>query len=356
MTTEYEKRPQNTATAAANGLTVSVIVPVHNGGEKFRRCLKQLSQLDPQPQELLVVADGDTDGSWQAAVDMSAHAFRLRTRKGPACARNYGAREARGDILLFIDADVIVPLDTIQQIQTAFAQQPSLDAVFGSYDDAPEASNFYSQYANLLLYYVHQNTREQATSFWAPCGAVRREVFRSLNGFDECYWEPSIEDRELGYRLKRSGANIRLLKTLQVKHLKSWTATALLQTEISRRALPWTDLVVEQRRFPDRMQPQVAGRIGLCVFWGLLAVITAVWQWPDIGPVFIAGFLCGLLLLNARLGLFFWKKRGPGFAVRAILWHWLTYSIKGCVSSLGFLRALVFGVSGRRRMPTPDLA
>ena len=141
----------------------------------------------------------------------------------------------------------------------------------------------------LLSHYVHQTGRERATTFWAACGAVRRETFHALNGFDECYWEPSIEDRELGYRLSRSGAHIRLLKTLQAKHLKAWTASSLLLADISGQALPWTDLVLEQRRFPDRMQSQVSGRLGLFVSWCLLSAIASVWIWPHLTLAFVVG-------------------------------------------------------------------
>ena len=48
-------------------LTVSVIIPVHNGGDKFRRCLLSVKALRTPPDEIIVVADGDSDGSWKLA-------------------------------------------------------------------------------------------------------------------------------------------------------------------------------------------------------------------------------------------------------------------------------------------------
>jgi glycosyltransferase involved in cell wall biosynthesis len=83
-------------------LTVSVIIPVHNGGESFRQCLSSLQTSIRPPDEIIVVADGDTDGSWRIAEASGAKVLRLPTAGGPARARNIGAKAAQGDILFFV--------------------------------------------------------------------------------------------------------------------------------------------------------------------------------------------------------------------------------------------------------------
>ena len=93
---------------------------------------------------------------------------------GPAKARNVGARAAIGDLLLFVDADVVVEPNTVDVVQSLFAADPKLDAVIGSYDDAPGQTNFVSQYRNLMHHYVHQHASAEATTFWGACGAIRR--------------------------------------------------------------------------------------------------------------------------------------------------------------------------------------
>ena len=70
----------------------------------------------------------------------------------------------------------------------------------------------------------------------------------ALGGFDEGYRQPSIEDIELGYRLKQAGHRIRLCKALQVKHLKRWSVVSLLKSDFFDRALPWTELILRDRR------------------------------------------------------------------------------------------------------------
>ena len=64
--------------------------------------------------------------------------------------------------------------------------------------------------------------REKASTFWGACGAIRRDVFIQMSGFDERYWTPWGEHIELGSRLVQHGYTIRLHKELQVKHLKRW--------------------------------------------------------------------------------------------------------------------------------------
>jgi glycosyltransferase involved in cell wall biosynthesis len=183
--------------------TISVIIPVHNGGTKFRMCLQSLASSVPAPEEIIVVSDGDTDGSWRVAEEFGARVLKIPTRQGPAHARNLGAHTATGDILFFFDADVAIPEDAVSRVVDTFQRNSELAALFGSYDDEPFEINFLSQYKNLFHHYVHQTAKEEASTFWSGCGAIRREIFLEMGGFDEGYLGPTIEDIDFGYRLKK---------------------------------------------------------------------------------------------------------------------------------------------------------
>jgi len=315
-------------------LTISVIIPVYNGGENFRRSLESLAGSTLPAKEVIVVADGDTDGSWRVAEEQGVRVLRLPTTGGPARARNHGARQARGDILFFVDADVTVSADTLNQVVAAFRRDPDLSALFGSYDAEPAAANFLSQYKNLLHHYVHQTASEEASTFWGACGAIRREVFLTLGGFDERYRWPSIEDIELGYRLKRAGKRIRLCKMLQVKHLKRWKIGSLLRADFFFRALPWTLLILRDRRLPNDLNLRLSGRASVVLTYGLFGAVLGAWWWPHF--LTVAGVLAlGLILLNAPLYRFFWHKRGLRFVLQAVPWHWLYYFYSGLAFVVG---------------------
>lgn len=325
--------------------TISVIVPVYNGGLNFRRCLESLVAMAPPADELIVVADGDTDGSWIVAHELGARVFRLPTRSGPARARNLGAREARGDLLLFVDPEIMVKREAIAQVQAAFAQAPQVAAVFGSYDDAPAVSNFFSQYKNLVHHYVHQRAREDASTFWSICGAVRRSVFLQVGGFDEGLHEASIEDIELGYRLKEAGQQIRVCKSLQVKNLKEWQARSLIKRDFFLRVWPWAELLLRRHHFFHGLSLPHSGKASVLLMHGFFgAMIGSGWR-PEL-LMLAGGLLCALFAINAPLYRFFSSKRGLRFATRAMSWQWLYYVYCGVAFVLGL-------ISFWRRSPEP---
>lgn len=342
-----EERIDSHSSGAQRLPILSIIVPVYNGGEQFRRCLIHLAEARLPESELIVVADGESDGAWRIAPEFGARVICLPDRRGPAAARNYGAREALGNILFFVDADVLIHPETCVMIAAAFANAPELTAVIGSYDDAPTAKNFLSQYKNLFHHYVHQHSQEQASTFWGACGAIRKDAFLALGGFAEHYRQPSIEDIELGYRLAHAGGKIRLLKEVQVTHLKRWGAYSLLKTDIFYRALPWTALILHSGSAPDDLNLRWTNRVSTLLVY-VLTVLLLVSGGSPFLLVLAGGAMLVLFALNASLYRFFWRKRGMWFAIRAIPWHWVYYAYSGLAFGVGTVICLT---RNRRLLP-----
>jgi GT2 family glycosyltransferase len=318
-------------------VSVSVIVPVHNGGENFRRCLGSLKESHLRPIEIIVVADGDTDGSSQVAKEFGVQVSRFPSSGGPGRARNLGAAIAQGELLLFIDADVTVPPNVIGQVAGVFARKPCVDAIIGSYDDEPAEPNFLSQYRNLLHHYVHQQGNEDASTFWGACGAIRRSVFLSIGGFDERYLRPSVEDIELGYRLKKAGHTIQLCKCLQVKHLKRWDAISMLKADFFQRALPWSEIILRERKCINDLNTRMSGRTSVALTFLLVSSLILSWWQPVI--LASAGIVAlTLLLANVPLYRFFFRKRGAQFTMQSIPLHWLYFFYSGVAFAVGSVR------------------
>ncbi|MBA3242708.1 MAG: glycosyltransferase family 2 protein [Acidobacteria bacterium] len=344
---------------------LSVVVPVYNGGPWMERCLDALLASDYRRFEIIVCDDGSTDGgatAW-ACRERGVEVLELDTNSGPAAARNRGAERARGGILLFVDADVIVRRKTLSRVAALLREQPAAAAVFGSYDDAPEAANFISQYKNLLHHFTHQQASMRAETFWAGCGAVRRAAFEAVGGFDEReYRRPSIEDIELGQRLRRAGLVVVLDKGLQVKHLKRWTFRSLLATDIFRRALPWSRLILRgDGALIDDLNLRVRERIsaalvGLALVLLALSCFTAFTAFTAFNTftgatlnAFSAALLAGaaaalasVFLLNLRLFRFFRERRGNAFAAASFVMLVLYYFYSGTVFALCYCER-VFG-------------
>ncbi len=278
----------------SKSLRLSVVVPVYNDARNLRACLTALRNSDLADFELIVADDGSTDDSVEVARGFGARVCSTGGRRGPAHARNVAAATATGDVLAFFDADVCVHRDTLSQIQTAFEEERELDALIGSYDDAPGDGDFLSQYKNLMHCYVHQRGRQEATTFWSGCGAVRREVFIRHTGFSEDYGRPAIEDIELGYRMHQSGCRIMLDPTLQVKHLKRWTFWKLLKTDVLDRGIPWTELILRDKHMPDDLNIQVSQRVSVALVFVLVALATycsVAWGGAFLTPLFGALFV-----------------------------------------------------------------
>jgi len=313
---------------------ITVIVPVYRGGPLFQECLDCLARLEPPPLETLIVVDGPDAESARRGAAAGFRTIQLPERAGPAAARNAGAAQARGEILFFADADVAVPPDAIGRLRRFFDEDPGLAALIGSYDLQPPAPNFLSQFKNLQQYYVHQGGRREAGTFWGACGAIRQEALAAVGGFGTAYGKPSIADIELGVRLCRAGFRIHLQNDFQVTHLKRWTPRSLLRSEVLRRAIPWTRLILREGRLPNDLNLAWTGRWSVILTFLGLGFAAAALFWPAcLFGLGAAG--AALRLINAPFYRFLLRRRGAWLTVRAIIWHCFYHFYSGASFLVG---------------------
>ena len=99
--------------------------------------------------------------------------------RGPAYARNRGAEAARGAILFFLDADIVLAPGALRRVANLFQERTDVAAVFGSYDSRPAAAGVVSQYRNLLHHFVHQNGNQRSFNL---LGRLRRDPPIGIRG------------------------------------------------------------------------------------------------------------------------------------------------------------------------------
>ncbi|MBL8209414.1 MAG: glycosyltransferase family 2 protein [Bryobacterales bacterium] len=293
-----------------HGPALSVILPAYNAAADIAAALDGLTRSSCQDFELFVVDDGSSDGTGELAAAHPLKPTVIRTaHAGASRARNAGAAAARAPILVFLDADVVAHPDTLARLAAAF-EDPTLDGIMGSYDDQPHHPQFLSQYRNLMHSFYHQTGRPRASTFWAGCGALRRDAFFAVNGFAG-NWK-GIEDIELGYRLNDAGKRIALDPTIRVQHRKRWTLATMVRTDVFLRGMTWTELILRDGRMPDDLNTGTSQRISVAsVAILLLALIAGLW------PISLAA-LALILALNRRIFAFFAAKRGWWFALRTV--------------------------------------
>lgn len=320
---------------------LTVVVPVYNSSFELKDCLAALATSTFKDFEVLVVDDGSTEPI-QALVDPYGFRYlRIDGPSGPARARNYGVSQVDSPYVVFIDADVCVHPETLERIVATFKSDPSIDAVIGSYDETPARLNFMSQYKNLFHHYVHQQADGVIGTFWTGCGAIKRELFLSVGGFDEVrYRRPAIEDIELGTWLSLAGHRIVLNRQVKVKHLKHWTLRSVLKTDIFDRGIPWTRLMLRAGEVPNSLNITTSQRVSvLLAYLTPVALVAALW-WPVLLVVAV-GLAVTVDLLNWKFYRFFFDRSGLLFTLRVVPLHWLYFYYCGlsfaCGTALHYL-------------------
>jgi glycosyltransferase involved in cell wall biosynthesis len=322
---------------------LSVVVPAYNGTGVLPKSLAALvaSDLPRDHWELIVVDDGSTDETAALAARWADAVVRLPGRPhGPAYGRNRGVEAALGDVLVFIDADVCVHTDTLRRFAELFSAERDLVAAFGSYDDQPPVPGLVSQYRNLLHHYHHQRNPGDAETFWSGCGAVRRAAFLGAGKFDEWHYNrPSVEDIDLGHRLRGQGGRILLRPEIQCSHLKHWQLSSMIRTDLRDRGIPWMRLLLHEERIGAmqalnlKLQEKInTGLVGLALICLVLAI--------PFGVYWLAGaavLLLPVLIINVDLYRFFVRQRGFLFAIAVLPLHILYYLLCGISATVGWL-------------------
>ena len=324
-------------------IALSVIVPVLNGRAILPESIGAVlaSDLARDEWELIVVDDGSSDGSGEWAREHVDLVLEVDDGPlGPGCARNRAAARARGSILVFVDADVCVHTDALSKFRRAFEAHEHIGAVFGAYDDSPRAPEFLSQYRNLYHRYVHLMGAGEAETFWAGCGAVRRELFLSLGGFDTvAYPRPQIEDIELGYRIRDRGWTVLLDPTIEATHLKRWTLKSIVKTDLLDRGVPWMRLLLgDGPEGPRRGTLNVGGfekfkiaAMGVATASTLIGI--ALWEGRLV--LVAAACLAVIVLMNLPVYAWFAARRSWSFAAGVIPLNLLYYFISGLAAFIG---------------------
>jgi GT2 family glycosyltransferase len=194
-------------------MRVSVVIPTHNRRALLERTLASLARQSCLPYEVIVVADGCTDGTGEVHLEPPLRGIVMtQGAAGPAAARNRGAAAATGDLLLFLDDDVEASPTLVGAHIRAHRDAPAHGIVVG---DLPPALRGRRDPFGIMLRgwwdAIFERMRQTGHRFTyadvltGNC-SVTTLLFRSVGGFDEslrCH-----EDYELGYRVIRAGGQI----------------------------------------------------------------------------------------------------------------------------------------------------
>jgi len=212
---------------------ISVVIPVYNAEATLAECLTRVFQSSWDSFEVVFVDDGSTDRSRAIAQSFPVRIVPTSGRVGPARARNIGARAAVGELLFFIDSDVMLRPDSLPRLADAFEDR-TVDAICGVQSAEMRHQDLVSQYKNLWMRWTYLRQTGDVPLFYTTAAAIRRDAFVRVGGFDEGYATPNVEDTAFGQKLARMGMSVRVQPALEVEHVKHYSLRSLLRTDFMR--------------------------------------------------------------------------------------------------------------------------
>jgi glycosyltransferase involved in cell wall biosynthesis len=317
---------------------LSIITPVYNSPETTEAFLDSVFASTYKNFELIIVDDGSSDQFQDIFKGRPVVFKRLPQRKGAYFARHEGIKEAQGEVLVFLDADVLIKPETLAQMVELLEHHPEASGLLCSYDDEPAATNVVSQFKFLYHHYIHQHEGMYVGSFWTGCGAIKKDVFEKLGGFSvQAFHNPNaVMDIDFGYRLNSSHYKIYNAREIQVKHLKRLTFSDWFYTDILTRGLPWMKIMLRYRNFHSTLNVNSMSCLSVICVWLMIAVagygFISPHAWSSL-PLFLSLFLVS----NYQLLDFFYTKRGFRFMIQAIGLLWIYYFNCGLCVILGLI-------------------
>ncbi len=309
----------------------SVIIPAYNAERTLPLTLEALQrQTVPRDRyEVIVVDDGSTDETARIATEFGARVIR-QENQGPAAARNAGVRAARGEIVLFTDADCAPCEDWIEKMTAPF-KDPEVVGAKGAY--LTRQRSLMARFVQLEYEdrYDRMANFAQIDFIDTYSAAYRRDVFLANNGFDTIFPTASVEDQEFSFRLAQKGYRMVFVPEARVYHLHDETLKQYIRRKffigyykaLLTRWLP--ERLIQDTHTPQVLKVQIL-LIGVLLFLAPLALF-----WPPARVPALVG--TGLFYLSALPFLVKIARRDPAVLLPALLY----LPIRALALGIGFL-------------------
>lgn len=244
---------------------------MYNASSCIESCLSSVLKQTARNFEVLLVDDCSTDDTVQKAEKYPFKIVKLERRLSPAKVRNYGVKNVSGDILVFVDADVVLKPNSIEEI-IRLISQPDTDSVFGIYTQYTSQSSFFSQLQNLILIYRYEKlsrSTDITNSFFC---AIKRSAFEAIGGYNEKM--SHYEDIEIGKRLTKKGYRCKFEPDLKVTHLKYYNHLGLIIDYFKKTTA--AGLYIKREGFTKKVKDngwplsvKIAAISGLCLLFSI---------------------------------------------------------------------------------------
>ncbi len=210
---------------------ISIIIPNFNSSATIKECLAAATSLNYDNYEVIVVDDASNDNSADIIKKFPCRLIRLEKNSGAAAARNIGAKNANGSILMFTDSDIIIPKNALKQAME-FMKKENADIFFCSFRPKIRFKNFFSIYKHLYLCYYYEKQGKTMHTIDTSFAFIRKKIFDKFSGFNTRI--RISEDVDLGVRLTAKGYKIHHAKGIQMEHIKHYSFMQFIKTDLVR--------------------------------------------------------------------------------------------------------------------------
>lgn len=313
---------------------VSVIVPAYNAAATLRRCLEALQQQTyPRNRyELIVVDDASTDDSVKIARAAGAKVV-AEGKRGKSGVRNLGAQRARGEFLLFTDADCEPIPAWIEKMTAPLRRDEQVVGVKGAYLSRQQEHVARFTQVEVEERYDRMARLETIDFIDTYAAGYRRDTFLANGGFDETL--PEVEDQDLSFRLARAGEKMVFVADARVFHQH----TVSMRRYFGRKYAigRWKHLLIN--RYPERFISDSRTPQTLKVQMFLALIMTALAPLALVSKTARRGLIMATSLFLAACTPFLCKarERDPGIVPFAVVMLWL----RAEALVLGYLRGVI---------------
>lgn len=319
-------------------MKISAIIATYNE-PLLDKCLNSISaSKDSNDIEVIVVDDGSNRVNVKKITDKypNVRLFTFEKNKGPAAARNFGAKEAAGDIVFFIDSDAQVYPDTFAKINDRFRKDSSLQGLTISWSDEPVKNNFFNKFKTIEGNYMF--TDLIAKSFGSNGSAIYKDIYLKEGGFDENFKTAHAEDFYFGLKLFNKGYRIDLDKEILMKNsylnkfffkgMKKYCKRAFLRAMVLYQIKNKTETSYNSKIF------KALYLLSLMIF---LSLILSFFYFPLVFPALLLYLF--FYRLSGNLYEKFYKKYGIFFWLKSVLFHYFYILIVSLSGVAGLLFA-----------------
>ena len=320
-------------------MELSVVIPTHNSSKVISRTLDAVFNNKDVELEDIIVDDASTDNTLEIIRRYPCRIFALKKRSGPAKARNIGAKVARADIILFLDADAVLEKGSLRKFLIDFSKYPDIACVSGVFQKDDNIRNWFYKYRDLQTHYWHQSSSSDASVFVLTAGAIKKRIFFEVGGFKEEFGQfADVEDFEIGHRISQK-YKMFVDKEIRFNHLEESSCFLRLTKKLFRRSRLWMRLFLKRKRFEKNYATTNRAIAIIFAFLSLiLFLLTIKLPWLIGGGIIC---LCGFFLSDIGFYKFLSQQGSIGFFMYASAVHYF-FSIVLFLGAVFGLMEIIF--------------